>query len=304
MTPPDFDALDWQRILDERLELFFGLLTPVSGRVYARLRLEQPIPRVSLRGTMHGPQCTRAECLPARFSLRDMGPGPWLLAEALVTEPCSWTPALPHLYRVSVEVVREGRSVAAAERLMGLRPLGSDGRSLRLDFRRWVPRGVRQEAIGATPLDDWRQSATVPLVIQPSDAQCDEASRQGLLLAARIAVPAAEVPAEVRRLARWPAVALALIEAAPPDNREMRLAAANLILVAPWHGPERPPAPWAEAVLVTWTGKANELLPSLPRLYTRPEATYSGLAEARAACDALQAEIAAAGVTTAAGFFV
>src|SRR5690606_21870743 len=104
-----------------------GQASPAETRVYARLVGEHPRD-VQLSGTLSGPYCEYAHTLPATVRFTDLGPGPMPLAEAIVPDPCFWTPELPYLYQASVEVRREGNEIARLEQTFGFRPLGPRGR--------------------------------------------------------------------------------------------------------------------------------------------------------------------------------
>ena len=62
-----------------------------------------------LRGTLRGPFCETARTLPAEFVFRDMATTMTQMAEAIVTDPCMWSPEMPHLYHVDVEAVQGER---------------------------------------------------------------------------------------------------------------------------------------------------------------------------------------------------
>ena len=59
--------------------------------------------------------CTPRPCRP-RFAFVDRGPGASLLAEAIVPEPCFWTPEMPHLYQAEVQLRRGGRRAGPRRR--------------------------------------------------------------------------------------------------------------------------------------------------------------------------------------------
>jgi hypothetical protein len=88
----------------DALELFFGEATDAEARVYARLPWHGPLDGCRLTGSLTGPECRFAKTLPATFDFHDLGPGQGLVAEAIITEPCFWTPDLPFLYRCTVGV--------------------------------------------------------------------------------------------------------------------------------------------------------------------------------------------------------
>ena len=69
---------------------------------------------------------------------------------------------------------------------------------------------VERGEVPETPLVQWRAADTMMVVERPNDELCREASRLGALLVAEIAGGPEELESEARRLARWPAVAVAL----------------------------------------------------------------------------------------------
>jgi hypothetical protein len=95
-------------------------------------------------GTIVGPECSTAATLPTTVQLVDQGAveGQPALARGVCTEPGFWTPELPNLYLADVTLRRGDEIIAAGRRKIGLRRLGVKGRSLWLDGRRYVPRGV------------------------------------------------------------------------------------------------------------------------------------------------------------------
>ena len=119
-------------------------------------------PALVVSGTLVGPECSTAATLPTTVSLVDQGAveGQPPLARGICTEPGFWTPELPNLYRAEVTLRRGDDVVASGRRMIGLRRLGVKGRSLSLDGRRYVPRGVACQA-NPTELDELRQLSAV-----------------------------------------------------------------------------------------------------------------------------------------------
>jgi hypothetical protein len=258
----------------DALELFFGEATDAEARVYARLPWNGPLDRWRVTGTLTGPECRYAKTLPATFEFHDLGPGEGLLAEAIVTEPCFWTPELPFLYRCTVELRGAGdaaegpevyssrsvvmtpheedgsysvassrRSVSSTlvERLIGIRRLGAVGCSLYLDGKRWVARGVCLDDSPLTThhspiLAAARESSAVLRVPSPDDAFCLEASRLGVPLFVDLSVDAAQLLPKIRRLGRWPAVFAIILDHSVPIGPEHRAAARNSLFAVPLPG--------------------------------------------------------------------
>src|SRR5689334_19006876 len=136
------------------LDVFYGDLTVAQGYVYARLPRPLDDAGLSLAGYVRGPRCLLAETLPVSTSLVDLGAGPTLLARALIPDPCFWSPDLPAIYDVVVELRRGSETIATERREIGLRALGVRGRCFYLDGKKWVLRGVLDASTEAAKLPD------------------------------------------------------------------------------------------------------------------------------------------------------
>lgn len=285
----------------QRLELFFGDASDAHARVYAQFQTSHR-EGLTLAGRLRGPNCAYADTLQTTLPFVDRGPGPSLLAEAYLLEPSFWTPDLPHLYRAEVELRSGSEVIARAKRPFALRPLGAIGRKLVLDSRRWVLRGLLAgEAEDADP-PSWRASSMAMVVHNPSNELCEGASRLGVLLAAQLS---AEQTSEIERLSRWAAVGIVILPqgAAIPSDRQPR----NLILAERFDGRgPLSPRPWAQAVI----GEVNEVETfaaqlsdcSLAVIAFRPAGLLPSVSHGRAACDALQSDLA--GRAELAGYIV
>jgi hypothetical protein len=113
------------------IEIVVGDVNDVEARVYARYIAPADVATssaepITIRGTVRGPQCELARTLPAVFMFRGV-PGEAPTAEALVTDPCSWSPELPHLYQCDVVVEQAGRIVAEYHGAIGFRRKSHSG---------------------------------------------------------------------------------------------------------------------------------------------------------------------------------
>jgi glycosyl hydrolase family 2 len=99
-----------------QIEISLGDVTDMEARVYARFCGFEP---ATLEGTIRGPFCDRGRTLPADFTFH-VAVGQTAIAEALITEPCLWTPELPHLYRVDVVAKHGDEVIAEYHELIGL----------------------------------------------------------------------------------------------------------------------------------------------------------------------------------------
>lgn len=301
---------DTQTLL-ARAELFYGQTTAAASHLYARLADLPGGGDWTLTGKVRGPECELAESLSATFALQDLGAGPTLLGRALITEPTCWTPDVPAQYVVQLELRRGGTLQGTVERSIGIRPLGARGNSLFLEQRRWVLRGVfADEAPPAEP-DDWRAAPAVMVVEGPSESLCEQASRRGAMIVARLSDEAGSSVAErLRRLAQHAAVIGAIIRHDADSPGDLRAAAPNLLLAAEVAAPARWPAgaalpDWAQLAAVHVTQPADLLAwkePGLPLVAIRPRGWCDSLAEARRGCDELQRDLAT--VVDCAGYIV
>jgi hypothetical protein len=294
---------------DMRAEVFVRVMRPaVSG--------SQVGPAV-LEGTLTGPECRRATTLPSTARLVDLGRPAGveptatggLVARAVLTEPAFWTPELPNLYRLAL-TLRVGDEVAAvSETRVGLRRLGARGRSLRLDGRRWVPRGAMIDA-GDVDAADLRERGTAAVIVNPDGAICSRADAEGVAIVAlveRVDAAAESVAAIAGRIMLWalhPAVVMVLLPTGTAAAAAAAVAAAvrtvKGTLQLGWQvdGAAPPPdVPTGIEWLAVEVGRERrphavwrDAAPPLPLV---ARAADGG---GRAACDSLQSELAAWGL--------
>ena len=103
-----------------RFEISLGDVTDMQAHVYARYTGPEA---VAVRGELRGPFCEIARTLPADFPFRDLAPERAGSAEAIVTDPCLWSPEMPQLYRVEVQAVAGDAVVAEYHGTIGLQRL-------------------------------------------------------------------------------------------------------------------------------------------------------------------------------------
>jgi len=284
------------------LDVFHGDLTANRAVVYARLPRAADDAGLSLGGHVRGPRCLHAETLPATAPLVDLGPGPTLLAQAVVTEPCFWSPDLPAIYDVVIKLQRGDEVVATARREIGLRALGICGRNIVLEGKRCVLRGVSTHATSARLPRQWHDVQAAYMSDDADPEVLIEASQWGAL--AVVFVPDVRddsTPRRIRDLAQFPAVAIAATDAPLPPDFEKSRVAPNLLL-AQWLGPDlrSPPQPWAdlllvaadEPALVVEAAERTEMPVIAARFLVD---TPLDIATARTACDHLQRDLAPIG---------
>ncbi len=237
-----------------RLEIVVGETNPMACRVYARLPGRSSLAGDRLSGSVRGPRCRYSSTLEANLPLVDSGPGESLLAACLVPDPCFWTPQLPFVYSVEVDLHQRDRMLGSTTRLLGVKRIGVDQRRLLFDGLRWRPLACHVEAPPPDELMPWRDAATSDLalslaVTHPSDALCQEASLGGVPLIVSLDQSDPSPAAELIRLARWPAVCLVLVDErlslSPADCR----AAPNIVVGQIRRSfSSQPPADWAQVL--------------------------------------------------------
>jgi len=294
----------------EHVELFSGAADPAVARVYASVRLAEnhrrDIAHLKLRGFLIGPECEFAHTLPARIPLADCGSGETLLAEALVPDPCFWTPELPFQYRAELEVIDHGAIILRHSAVVRIHRLGVRGRELFFDGKRFVLRGSFRHYSEGVPenaeLDFARETVTAAVVAWPSDTLCQLASRRGMLLvadmrAALVSVTSRHAAERVRAIAQWPAVIVAIVDAESLPLIELSGSVRNLLLGQYLFQGDSPAVSDQAQVVFAEVGEPGEFAtrfkncdPPVLAVRRLPEAVK--IEQARAACDALQGDLA------------
>lgn len=292
-TPDDAPQFDG-------LQLFYGETSPAEARVYARLPAVDDGSRYMLSGSVSGPFCQYSRTLPAVTELLPRGTEPALLAEAMVADPCFWSPELPMLYRVHVELSEAGKAVAAADRQLGIRPLAAIGRRLIHGGKNLVLRGAQQRE-HADSVAAWHAAEAALWLPEPKAELLAEASRLG----AWLVVDA--TPATLGDVACCPAVAVCILPCDAELTDEQRDGTRNLVLASlfePNH-PVLPPA-WCEAAVVRAMNAVDlaryAAESSIPVIACRPDAAVEQACDVRRGCDRLQRDLAGRGEF--AGYFV
>jgi hypothetical protein len=304
------------------LDCLLGRSDSLRAEVFCRVTLPPGVEAVAatLSGTLTGPECRRAITLPVTANLAAVGSSGeppadgTLVARAILTEPAFWTPELPNLYRLDARLNAGKHELAAWRRSVGLRRLGVRGRSLWLDGRRYVPRGLvaAAEAIDATA---FREAALAAVVPDPPEALLDRCDVEGVavigLLADASGQPRdiAESTAAVIRWARHPAVLMAVVprgvtaEAAAAIAGAVRGRRDTLLLGREVDG-LAPPVEVPDGIDLLVVALPPEGLPHeawltvtphVPLVARRVAGLAGDSAPSRRGCDALQAALAAWG---------
>lgn len=286
-----------------RIEAVLGRADDMRAEVYVRLVDAAEDGRPTLRGRLSGPRCLLATTLPTSLRLEDLGVTP-PVARGILTEPSYWTPEMPNLYRLEAEADESGTIIARVDRLIGLRRLGVRGRSLWLDGRRWVPRGVALPAAGFDAAQ-LRAAGVAAVIVEPPEDLCAAADSAGVAVVAVVdpAALADRIAAGIVEWARHPSVMLAVL----PRERGAHAAAIGQLkgtmlvglVVDGTAAPEPVPA-GVDCLVVQLPERAlpheawRDHAPPLPLVACRPGSRVTEVS--RAGCDRLQADLAAWGI--------
>lgn len=194
------------------IEIFYGRATSTEAMVYVRSSpTESERPLTIIGGEVIGPSCQYTATLPASTPLVLLDEGDSLLARAVITDPSLWTPALPMIYRVRVEMRGDSSEVTNLDIELGIRHFGVKGTDFRLDGNRWVLRGVACSQMQPAALGELRETGTVLLISQPEPGLLEAALREGVILMLDLR-DNNEIPAWIADYhPRWPAVSLTMI---------------------------------------------------------------------------------------------
>jgi hypothetical protein len=251
-----------------------------------------------LTGSLAGPECRYARTLPSSYALSPLATSAGLLAELVLPDPCFWTPEMPLLYRLDMQLRSTAGETHAFSRLVGIRRWSVDRTALWLDGRRTVLRGVYAGPHDLTEkqLVEAHAEQLTLIAHQPDAAFCEAASRIGVALVTDLrglGQPAA-VTRELVRASHWPAVLMALVEVSQVAGDQPL--PAGLMMVHPLDTSNGEMAPWSDGVLVAtdaphalpdWLAEVDK-----PVLALRRGPPDMCLATVRQACDRLQADLA------------
>lgn len=295
-----------------RAEVFFRAALPPGVEASA----------TSLTGMLTGPECRHAITLPVTAKLAAVPGSPTgltsatadsVVVRAILTEPSFWTPELPNLYQLDARLAAAGSERAAWRRQLGLRRLGVRGRSLWLDGRRYVPRGL-VAADGTIDIAAHRAVALAAVLRGPSEASLARADAEGMAVIGLLAadtgqsLDAEAASAAILRWAWHPAVLVAVVPWGASVEQIGQITTATrsrrgTILVA-WEvdGMLPPPAVPADIDLLVVTlppgglpHEAWRTAPPVPLIARRTGRPPTGAEPSRGGCDTLQAALAAWG---------
>ena len=320
-----------------RFQWFFGRVTSVTAQLFLRVtytdqRAHGTAP-LSPRGrgagggganprttptinkaTLTGPRSFYARTLESSVALAPVS-NDKTLWQATLEDPCYWTPRQPYLYTLRLTLAAADRRGEEQTLTLGVPVLVARGDRLELEGKNWTLRAFKADRECLALLPSSHQSGTSLYVSCPDEELCELASREGVLLVADLSVlSVGDVEAELRRLARWPAVCVAILPDSAEVDAALRQETSHVVRGQSWPAAgELKPRDWAQILLVP-RELIDELQPSqqpsgraivvcaargvrdaagVSTTATADPATQVALG--RQACDSLQAELAGRG---------
>jgi hypothetical protein len=255
-------------------------------------------PVAEISGTLTGPHSAYARTLTTDFRMELFAPPKNSAAcgEFVVVDPCYWTPSLPFLYELALDVRFADGETMTLRRDVGLRRWQASGPNFRLERVRTVLRGAAASANDVAVLHVARDHEAALLVATPGDEFCRAASRMGVGLMAD--VRRADAARELHRLSQHASVLVALCDGDPeaPSGSSLSRPLLAVAIAASAKEDVADAAAWADMVAVelspserppAWLASYNQ-----PAVAIRHGEASADLRRARTACDRLQAELA------------
>jgi hypothetical protein len=242
-------------------------------------------------GVIRGPYCEFTKTLTADFAFRPTAIND--AVEALVMEPCYWTPQLPFWYDLRLKMKLQDGTESEENLTAGIKRFYCEGRNLRLESKRIVLRGCK---VDSPTENDWRAARkfeTVLVVTDSAEDVCQTARRLGVPLI--VDMRSNQLTADrMIELDWYPAVFLVLVNA--DQLAEIGSHSPRQIFVAVALSADDPqPSGNCDAIVVEL--KQGERPPAWVATCDKPviairKDSASEIKTARGGCDRLQAELA------------
>ena len=106
--------------MDKKFEIHVAEASDVEARLEVVCRGEDP--GTHLSGRITGPRLEGSRTLPATVKLTSLRRGDAPAAEAVLPDPCFWSPEMPFLYDVAVQLRRGDDVLESTEFTIALHP--------------------------------------------------------------------------------------------------------------------------------------------------------------------------------------
>ena len=251
---------------------------------------------VAVRGEVRGPRCSRCRTLAATFPIQwiEAGSEKQACARSLIVEPCYWTPTLPFLYDLDLELEMADGTTSPWQNSVGIKRWEAFESNLFRERRRVVLRGVCVESLSADVLEAAIEAEVSLLVSPPEGGLMAAASEMGVSLLVDLRGSSEELATIVARCQWHAAVDCVLFDStfeavgtskSPPlkaqvigHNQTMQQSLNAQVIVVELDGTATPPA---------WVSQIDR-----PVLAVRNGGQLSDFVEARRHCDRLQSDLA------------
>jgi hypothetical protein len=274
----------------DTVQVFTGDVNPAETRIYVRLPAAAVPENCRLAGSVIGPTCAYSHTLSAAVPLVDRGREPALLAEAIVPDACFWSPELPFLYQLRIELRQGGDLLEAIQRPIGIKPLGVWKNRLLYAKKTIVLRAARFEPALPEIVSACHEAEVTLLAVDPSDELLQRASQLGAWIIAYL-----RDARELARLSRWPAAAIAVLPHNSQLDGALEFQARNLLLAQSMRLGD-PVASWAELGICPRedaVALAGQL--SMPLIAAGSLDRDVAIGAVRTECDHLQRDLAGQG---------
>lgn len=276
--------------LSSLIEVSTSEATDSEVRVTLRDRSQGWI--ASLHGEVRGPRCVRARTLPAKFPLREKAEKP--SASTLITDPCYWTPEMPFLYDLNLEVTLADGSTQQWHQSLGLKRLEAHSSNLFRERRRIVLRGLRIPGADTEVLQAALEAEISLVVANPTVDFLEQANEIGVSLVVDLRESDAELTSLMAMYSWHPAVECVLLN--QQSEPEKWSALASVYVSGGEMASEESIPPWAHVIFVE-LGESEQPPASIselkkPVIAVRPGEPKSDFVAARRGCDQLQSALA------------
>jgi hypothetical protein len=162
----------------EILDFFVTERTENHARLLLAPRKDSGISQIT--GVVRGPYSDFSKTLTADSLLKSAGtPG---TVEALIVEPCYWTPSLPFWYDLRLTLKFSDGSTRDEVFPIGIKRFYCERRNFLFEGKRIVLRGLKIEAPTQEQLEAARKCETAFIVKHATEEICQQASRSGVPL--------------------------------------------------------------------------------------------------------------------------
>lgn len=251
----------------------------------------------AFQGELRGPHCSKAKTLPASFAIQrcECDEKFSQCTSLLVTDPCYWTPELPMLYELSLELELADGTTTAWRHEVGLRRWAIHGRAFFREGKRVVLRGAVVNNFSPETLVQASEAELTLLVREPSNEISERASELGVSLAVDLRDFDGELTPVLLHHTWHAAVEMVILD----ENFAAAFYKPHSMRIGCVCGAAKPQAAgvdWADVVVFEldpgerpplWAATCEK-----PVIAIRRGGAYAELGQARQSCDRLQAEFA------------